>query len=93
MAETLTTCEHCGVEFFKKDCEIKRNKHHFCSKNRHSKLKEEQNPNSKLTKNEVLKIIELYKTVNYTSYKLAEMFNISRPNINCITNRKTWRKE
>jgi predicted XRE-type DNA-binding protein len=45
---------------------------------------------AKLTNQDVIKIRELYKQ-NITQNDLAEMFNVSKPNISMLVNHKTWR--
>lgn len=51
----------------------------------------ECNGNSKLTKEEVLEIRDLYDRGEYSQRDLAEMFDMSRSPIQSIVNRKTWR--
>jgi len=44
----------------------------------------------KITSEQVLKIRELYGSGDFTQQYLANMFNISRPHISIIINRKAW---
>ena len=53
--------------------------------------KGEMNGASKLTDVNVLEIRMLYNTMNYTIYKLSEMYNVSRSNISYIVNNKTFK--
>ncbi len=50
----------------------------------------ELNPKSKLTKEDVIKIRELFKAKQYTQAKLAVMFNVTRANICDIVHNKIW---
>ena len=59
------------------------------SKRNHSKGS--SNGQSKLTEIEVLEIRRLYKTSKYTQIELSRLFNISRPAISDIINRKSWK--
>ncbi len=45
---------------------------------------------AKLTEQNVLKIVELCNTNNYTQPELAKIFNVSRENINSIVNGYNW---
>jgi hypothetical protein len=45
---------------------------------------------SKLTSDKVLEIRNLHGTGKYTQAKIAEMFNVSVPNINLIVKRISW---
>lgn len=60
------------------------------SKGRIPRSKGENHYFSKYTEKDVLKIREL-SLKGYTQYKLAEMFDMSRPNIAKIVNRQTWK--
>lgn len=51
----------------------------------------EENPASKITKEEVIKIRELYSTGNYTFVDLAKQFSISNVSIANIVRHKTWK--
>jgi predicted XRE-type DNA-binding protein len=51
----------------------------------------ENNNKSKLTKQDVLKIRELYSTNLYSQKNLGEMFNVSKTSIRNIINNKTWK--
>jgi hypothetical protein len=53
----------------------------------------EKNVNSKLTSKEVSEIRALYALNIMTDKRLAEMYNITRPNIYYIVNKKTWNQE
>jgi predicted XRE-type DNA-binding protein len=53
----------------------------------------EDNPNSKMTKEKVEKIRNLYKSNNYTQKKLGEIFNISKSQVSVIINNKNWKYE
>ena len=53
--------------------------------------KGENNGASKLSKKQVLKIRELYKSGNYTTFKLGEMYNVNRSTISYIINNKTYK--
>jgi len=53
--------------------------------------KGEKNGASKLTDSDVIKIRELYKTGNYTTFKLGEMYNVNRSTISYIINNKTFK--
>ena len=50
----------------------------------------EKHPHTRLTKEDVLKIRELYSTGNYTQKKLGEIYNYSHQGISKIIKRKTW---
>ena len=50
----------------------------------------ENNNNSKLTKEQVLEIRELYSTKKYTLMVLAKIFNVSFQLISMIVNKKSW---
>jgi DNA-directed RNA polymerase specialized sigma subunit len=50
----------------------------------------EQHPKAKLTEKEV-KIIRQYYGGGFKQKELAEMFGVSRSNIDAIVNRRTWR--
>jgi len=52
--------------------------------------KNRQGGNLKLTEQQVLEIREKYSTGNYSQYKLAEEYNISRPNIGYIIRNEIW---
>jgi len=60
-------------------------------KGRCSHLKEELNPNSKLTKIDVLTIRNLYDMNGYTQYKLAELYNVTRSCIKHVVNKDVWK--
>lgn len=51
----------------------------------------ESNCLSKLTNNKVLEIRKIYSRGNITYREIAGMFNITKPNVGYIVNRKTWR--
>ena len=51
----------------------------------------ENNGASKLTDNQVLKIRELYKSGNYTTLKLGELYDVNRSTISYIINNKTYK--
>lgn len=51
----------------------------------------ENNGASKLSDAQVSKIRELYKTGNYTTLKLGEMYNVHRSTISYIVNNKTYK--
>lgn len=59
-------------------------------KGRHNGLRGERNFGSVLTEKQVLVIRDLYKTGNYSTYDLSEIFEVSRNCISRIINRKTW---
>jgi hypothetical protein len=46
---------------------------------------------AKLTEQDVISIINLYKTGNYTQKQIAEMYNVGSRNIQKITSRTRWR--
>jgi DNA-binding XRE family transcriptional regulator len=48
------------------------------------------NPQSKLNTEKVIKIMELYKTGNYNSQTLGELFNVKRQTINDIISGRCW---
>ena len=52
--------------------------------------KGEKNGGAKLTKKQVIEIIKLYKTGNYTQIKLARLFKIANTTTCEILNNKTW---
>jgi DNA-binding MarR family transcriptional regulator len=54
-------------------------------------LSGERHPNSKLTAREVGLIRRCYVRKIYNQKELAEMFGVSRSNIDAIVNRRTWR--
>jgi len=56
-----------------------------------SALPGERNPQSKLTEAQVRQIRELYKTGQYSSRELADMFGVTKSPIKQIIRRKTWR--
>ena len=45
---------------------------------------------SKLTKEDVIRIRDLYATGNYSQQKISEMFCVNRPAIQKIVNRERW---
>lgn len=49
-----------------------------------------KNPNSKLSKSEVINIRKLYKTSKYTQLELATLFKVSKNTIQMILSNKTW---
>jgi len=53
--------------------------------------KGENNGASKLLNEQVIKIRELYKTGNYTTIKLGNMYGVNRSTISYITNNKTYK--
>jgi IS30 family transposase len=55
-----------------------------------SAKKGENNISSKLKENEVLEIRRLHNE-KISSRKLCKIFNVSKTNILCIINRKTWK--
>jgi len=57
---------------------------------KHNTLKGEKHPQSKLTEREV-KLIRLLYRADLTQKELANMFGVSRSNIDAIVNRRTWR--
>lgn len=54
-------------------------------------LKGENHPRSKFTKEQVIKIRELYKTGKYVQRELAVIFNVSRSSIRNVTNSRVWK--
>lgn len=52
--------------------------------------KGENNPNSKLNCEKVIKIRSIYKNSNLTQKDIAKKFNISNTTVSQIVNRKTW---
>jgi predicted XRE-type DNA-binding protein len=59
---------------------------------RHGSIKKESNVStSKLSRQQVMQILDLYKTNNYSQRKLAIMFGVSKTNIGNIIKRKTWK--
>lgn len=59
-------------------------------KNRSKDNRGENNSNTKLTKKQVIKIRNLYKTNKYTYQKLVKKFKVSYTTICSIINYKTW---
>ncbi len=51
----------------------------------------DNNSNAKLTKNEVIKIREMYINEGYSQNELAKLFNVNQPCIYKIVNYKTWK--
>lgn len=51
----------------------------------------EKHPISKLTRNKVTEIRELYQSGNYTSRQLGSIYGVSKTNILNIINQKIWR--
>ena len=68
-----------GVKRTKKWCE-----------NHSQKMKYENNPSSKLTKNEVMEIRKLYQTKKFTQKDLAILFGVSRGCIMYIVTYRSW---
>ena len=54
------------------------------------KMHGEDNPNNKLSENDVRKICELIETGKYYDTEIADMFNVSYANISDIHKRKIW---
>ena len=54
-------------------------------------LKGEDNPFSKLTREEVSKIRELYSEKTYTQYQIADMFGIGQSQVSAIVRKKAWK--
>lgn len=52
--------------------------------------KGENNGASKLSDNQVVEVRNLYKSGNYTTIKLGEMYNVTRSTISYIVNNKTY---
>lgn len=50
----------------------------------------ENHPSAKLTDEQVLEIVRLYREKQYNQYQLAEMFNISRSHISKLTLGTRW---
>jgi len=48
------------------------------------------NPSKKITKEDSLKIKELYKTSKYTQSELGELFGLKQPQIHRIVTNKNW---
>lgn len=51
----------------------------------------EKNNNSKLKKDDVLEIREMYNCGEYTQTKLSKLFNVRQDTISDIVNRRTWK--
>ncbi len=51
----------------------------------------EENHHHKLLKNDVLKIRRLYSTNKYTQEEIGNMFGVTKSNIECIVNYKSWK--
>ena len=51
----------------------------------------ENHHNAKLTEEQVLEIRKLYSQKKHNKTKLGEMFNMSRPYISSIINKKYWK--
>jgi len=60
------------------------------AKNRHPVLRGENDPKSKLNNEKVLKIIELYKTKQFSQQSLGNMFNVSRSAILNVLRGVAW---
>jgi len=60
------------------------------AKRRHPILRGEKDPKSKLNNEKVLKIVELYKSGDYSQYQLGEMFGVSRSGILTILRGNSW---
>lgn len=56
-----------------------------------SDRKGENNPNSKLTEEQVQKIRELHEKYNYGCYKLGKMFGVGKSTIHRILTGETWK--
>ena len=59
-------------------------------KNRQSRLKGTEHPQSKLSEEQVLQIRELYATGNFSQRQLAKQFGVVQAQIYRIINRKKW---
>lgn len=55
------------------------------------RLRGQFHSNSKLSEFQVLKIIELYKYTNLSSFDLCKIFNVKQITINCIIGGKSWK--
>jgi len=53
--------------------------------------KGEEHPRSKLTKDDVLELRDMYASGGYTQKELAEIFKIHKGNVAQIVNRYTWK--
>jgi len=60
------------------------------AKGRHPILRGEDDPKSKLNNEKVLKIIEIYKAGEYSQYKIASLFSVSRSTVLNILRGRTW---
>lgn len=54
--------------------------------------KGENNPANKYSKNEISRVIELYKTKQYTQREIARITNIDYRYVNSIVNKKVWKE-
>jgi len=57
----------------------------ICKNHKGKKVK-----NSKLTRDEVLEIVTLYKEGKHTQEEIAKMYNVTHPTVNHIVNGKSW---
>lgn len=56
-----------------------------------SNMRGSNSPNTNLVKEQVLQIRKLCEEGNYTTYKIADMFNISQSSVMNIKKRRTWK--
>lgn len=60
-------------------------------KGRHGQKKGELSSNAKLKEHQILEIRKLYAKGDITQPELAKMFGTTRPNINSILHRQSWK--
>lgn len=92
----LFVCHHCDngkcvnpVHLFIGTC--KDNVDDMMRKGRKTILRGEDDPKSKLTNRQVLKIVELYKTGKYTQPELGEKFKVTRSTVLSIIRGNNWK--
>lgn len=61
------------------------------SKGRAVHLRGDNDPKSKLTESQVKEIFFLYKPKEFSQFKLAKMFKVSRSTIEAVLHKKTWK--
>ena len=88
-------CRRCHMESDGRLNVFLKSQRKFPKNNKYYKLrvdlKGEEQPNSKLTNEQVLKIRELYKTGEYLQNQLATMFNVCFGTISAVVLRKIWK--
>ena len=71
-------------------CTVKENNVHAIRLGLAGQSSGEKHHMSKLTKNQVVNIIDLYSNKKYSQRKLSDIFNISQTQISRIINKKRW---